>query len=213
MPKAFSESEKTIIRSRLLENGYKQFSAYGLKKTNIEEITKAAGISKGAFYSFFESKEDLFMDVIEETEIRVRKVLMDAIDLPGPTPRARLYKIFQKAISLFADLPILKVFSGGDFELLFQRVPGKKLQDHLSSDQNFFDEVIVRCKDTGIPIKVSAAEIVSLFYPLVLSILHKDDFPQNQLGGNIDLLMELISAYCLGEIEMQLQDLENISIN
>jgi AcrR family transcriptional regulator len=213
MPKAFSEHEKTIIRQRLLDNGYKQFSAYGLKKTNIEEIAKASGISKGAFYGFFESKEDLFMDVIEETEIRVRRVLLEAIGLPGPSPRARLCKIFQKAMSLFSELPILKIFSGGDFELLFQRIPGKKLQDHLSSDQAFFEEVIGHCKEAGIPIQVSGEQIVSLFYPLVLSILHQEDFPQNQLGGNIYLLMELISAYCLGEVEIQLQDPENHSIN
>jgi len=164
MPKAFNEQEKQIIRQRLLEQGYKQFSAYGLKKTNIEEIAKAAGISKGAFYGFYTSKEELFMDVIEETEIRVRKELMAVIDLPGPSARARLYQIFKKAISFFASLPILHVFSGGDFELLFQRIPGKKLQDHLSSDLGFFEELISRCQTAGIPIQVKAEQVVSLFF-------------------------------------------------
>ncbi|NTU61928.1 MAG: TetR/AcrR family transcriptional regulator, partial [Chloroflexi bacterium] len=36
MPKGFTEQEKELIRKRLIEQGYKQFSAYGLKKTNIE---------------------------------------------------------------------------------------------------------------------------------------------------------------------------------
>jgi AcrR family transcriptional regulator len=206
MPKAFSEQEKQIISQRLLEQGYKQFSAYGIKKTNIEEIAKAVGISKGAFYGFYESKEELFMDVIEETEIRVRKELMAVIELPGPSPRARLYQIFTKAISLFSSLPILKIFSSGDFELLFQRIPGKKLQDHLSSDLVFFEELISRCQTVGIPIKVKAEQIVSLFYPLVISIFQDADVPQKQLGGNLDVLLELIAAYCVGEVELELQD-------
>jgi len=206
MPKAFSEQEKQIISQRLLEQGYKQFSAYGLKKTNIEEIVKAAGISKGAFYGFYESKEELFMDVIEETEVRVRRELLAFIDLPGPSPRARLYQIFSKAISLFSSLPILKILSSGDYELLFQRVPGKKLQDHLSSDLGFFEELISRCQTAGIPIKVKAEQIVSLFYPLVISIFQDAEMPQKQLGGNLDVLLELIAAYCVGEVELQLQD-------
>ena len=65
MPRAFTEHERTVIGKRLLQQGYRQFSAYGLAKTNVEEIAKAAGISKGAFYIFYESKEALFMDVIE----------------------------------------------------------------------------------------------------------------------------------------------------
>ncbi len=46
MPKAFSEREKELLTQRLLEQGYRLFSAYGLKKTNVEEIAQAAGISK-----------------------------------------------------------------------------------------------------------------------------------------------------------------------
>ena len=88
MPKGFTEHEKELIRKRLLEQGYKQFSAYGLKKTNVEELAEASGISKGAFYLFYESKEALFMDVIELAEERFRQEILAAIDLPGPSPRA-----------------------------------------------------------------------------------------------------------------------------
>ena len=73
MPKGFTEHEKELIRKRLLKEGYKQFSAYGLKKTNIEELAEAAKISKGAFYLFYESKEALFMDVVEVAEQRYRQ--------------------------------------------------------------------------------------------------------------------------------------------
>ena len=206
MPKAFSEQEKQIISQRLLEQGYKQFSAYGLKKTNIEEIAKAAGISKGAFYGFFASKEDLFMDVVEEVEVQARQELLAEIDLPGPSPRARLYQLFQKAIQLFSSLPILRIFSSSDLELLFQRIPEKKIKDHLGSDTAFFNILINRCQNAGIPFKVSADQVVSMFYPLVISVFQEDVNSQNKLGGNLDALLELIAAYCVGEVELQLQE-------
>jgi AcrR family transcriptional regulator len=87
MPRGFTQTEKQLIREQLLEQGYQQFSAYGLKKTNVDELSRAVGISKGAFYLFFTSKETLFMDVIEQAEARFRQVILEELHLPGPSPR------------------------------------------------------------------------------------------------------------------------------
>ena len=206
MPKAFTEHEKDLIGKRLLEQGYKQFSAYGLQKTNVEELAEAAGISKGAFYLFYASKEALFMDVIEQAEIRFRQEIVAAVDLPGPSPRARLFAVLKKAFSLVKTLPILQFLTGSDYDLLFRRIPAEKFQEHLARDRVFFEELIIRCQNAGIPIQAQYEEISGLLYPLVLTILHKDDFGANYLSGGIDLLLELVAAFCLGEVEIQVQE-------
>lgn len=203
MPKAFSDQEKEWIHARLLEQGYKLFAAYGLKKTNIEELAQAAGISKGAFYLFFESKEALFMDVVELAEQRFRQEILIAINQPGPTPRARLVAIFRKAFDLAQTMPILQFLTGSDYELLFRRVSPEKLQAHLASDRLFMEELIDRCKQGGIPIQISVEQISGLLYALVLVILHRDDFGQDYLHGTLDVLLELVSAFCLGEVDIQ----------
>ena len=200
MPKAFSEQERELIRQRLLEHGYQLFSAYGLRKTNVEEIARAAGISKGAFYGFYESKEGLFMDVIEQTEIRLRKEILDMISRPGPSPRARLFAILRRAFELFDEMPILQFFTGSDFDLLFRRIPPQTWREHLADDVGFIVELIARCREAGIPIQVRPETLVGLLYPLALSVLSGDamDFPIN-----LDALLELVAACCLGEIELQ----------
>jgi AcrR family transcriptional regulator len=207
MPRAFTEHEKELIGKRLLKQGYKLFSEYGLKKTNVEEIANAAGISKGAFYIFYETKEALFMDVIEEAEVRVRQELLDVVDLPGPSPRARLLAVLKKAFGLFESIPILRFFTGSDYDLLFRRIPAEKLQEHMASDRVFFDELIARCRSAGIPIRAQSEQISGLLYAAVLTIMHEDDLLQNSFSGSIDLLLELIAAFCLGEIEVQPQKL------
>ena len=201
MPKGFTNQEKELIRKRLIDQGYKLFSIYGLRKTNIEEIAKAAGISKGAFYNFYDIKEALFMDIIEDVEFHARMEILAAIDIPGKTPRARLYVIFKKAFSLIESLPILQFLAGSDAETLFRRVPVEKLQEHMSSDKLFVDELITKCKNAGIPIKMQSEQILGLFYPLVISMLHKDDLKQENINRSFDILLELIAAYCLGELE------------
>jgi AcrR family transcriptional regulator len=200
MPKAFTEHEKELISKRLLEQGYKLFSAYGLKKTNIEELAEATGISKGAFYNFYESKEALFMDVIEQVEIRFRQEVLAVIDLPGSSPRARLFAVLKTAFNLFESIPILQFFTGSDYDLLFRRIPAEKLQEHLASDRVFFEELITRCQNAGIPIRAQPDQIIGLLYPLVLAILHEDDLFRNNFSDSIDLLLELVAAFCLGEV-------------
>jgi AcrR family transcriptional regulator len=206
MPKAFTEQEKELIGARLLEAGYRLFSAYGLRKTNVEEIAAAAGISKGAFYSFYESKEAFFMDVIEEAEKRVRQELLAAIDLPGQSPRLRLFAILKRAIALFEAIPILKFLTGGDFDLLLRRIPPETLQEHLLSDRSFFEELILRCREAGIPIQAQPEQIIALLYPLVPTILQGDNWLRNSMNGEIDLFLELVAAFCLGEVELQLRN-------
>lgn len=201
MPKGFTDQENDLIRKRLIDQGYKLFSIYGLRKTNIEEIAKAAGISKGAFYNFYVSKETLFMDVIEDVELRVRKEILAPIETPGKTPRARLFAIFKKAFSLLETLPILRFLTGSDSDTLFRRIPVEKLQEHLASDNLFISELINKCRNEGIPIKMQPEQIIGLFYPLVISMLHKDDLKQENINRSFDTLLELIAAYCLGELK------------
>jgi AcrR family transcriptional regulator len=203
MPKAFSDQEKELINKRLLDQGYQLFSTYGLKRTNVEDIARAVGISKGAFYHFYPSKEALFLDSVEQAEIRVRQEILAAVELPGSTPRAQLFRALKRAFDMFQELPILRFFSGSDFELLFTRVPPEQLQEHLTNDRTFIAEMVRHCQENGIPICASEEQLVSLLYPLVLPILYQESPNRFPLTGNVDALLELVAAFCLGEITLQ----------
>ncbi len=205
MPKAFTDYEKELINKRLLEQGYRLFSAYGLKKTSVEELAQAAGISKGAFYLFYESKEVLFLDVAEVAEQNFRKEILQVVDLPGSSPRARMVSILKKVFSLLKTIPLLQFLTGSDYDLIFRRVSPEKIEEHLANDRQFLDELVARCKSAGIPIQVKPEEIAALLYPLVLTTLHEDDYIARNFGNSIGLLLELVAAYCLGEVELELQ--------
>lgn len=202
MPRAFTQREKELIGARLLAEGEKQFAAHGLRKTNVEELAQAAGISKGAFYLFYESKEALFMDVLEEAERRFRLEILAAVALPGPSPRARLLAVLRQAFSQFKTIPALHFFTGSDFDLLFRRIPAETLQEHVASDRDFFEVLIARCREAGIPIVVRPEQISGLLYTLVVAVLHEDDFGASNFPSAADQLMSLIAAYCVGEVEL-----------
>ena len=56
-------SEET--KTRILESAIKLFSGHGYNKASVDDICREAGISKGAFYHHFESKQALFLAVLD----------------------------------------------------------------------------------------------------------------------------------------------------
>src|SRR5437899_5928111 len=53
-------------RKSLLQAAAKMFCKHGLEGASIDEITEAAGYTKGAFYANFKSKEELFLVMLDE---------------------------------------------------------------------------------------------------------------------------------------------------
>ena len=53
-------------KENILETGYHVLRKNGYHKVGINEILKEAGIPKGSFYNFFESKEDFTVQVIQQ---------------------------------------------------------------------------------------------------------------------------------------------------
>lgn len=75
MPKRFGEEEKEIITYKLLAECKMNWQIYGYKKTSIDVLCQNVGISKGAFYIFFDSKESLFYQVIIHTQAQLYELV------------------------------------------------------------------------------------------------------------------------------------------
>lgn len=52
-------------KSYILETSFKLFLQKSFKEVTMKEIVKETGLSKGAFYHYFESKEQLFNEIID----------------------------------------------------------------------------------------------------------------------------------------------------
>ena len=50
-------------RTRILQAAQSLFIRYGVKRTSIDEVARAADIAKGTLYLYYESKEILFAEV------------------------------------------------------------------------------------------------------------------------------------------------------
>lgn len=71
------DQARAQTRAALLASAEQRFLAHGYQGTSLEEIAEAAGYSKGAVYSNFESKEALFVEVNAARDERHVQPLLD----------------------------------------------------------------------------------------------------------------------------------------
>lgn len=58
------QQRSQTTRLHLLDAAAQQFSAHGYDATSVDDICRLAGVSKGAFYHHFESKQALFLALL-----------------------------------------------------------------------------------------------------------------------------------------------------
>lgn len=90
-PKRLTRKEKQEkTRQRLLDAAEQVFLRRGLQGSSVEEITTEAGFTRGAFYSNFKSKDELFVELLHARVYdRYTEMAEEAQRQPG-TPRERL---------------------------------------------------------------------------------------------------------------------------
>ena len=80
----------TRTRQRIVGHATLLMYANGYARTSIEEVIRAAGITKGSFYFHFRSKEDLGYAVIENASAYILERLKEALKKPGLSSWERL---------------------------------------------------------------------------------------------------------------------------
>jgi AcrR family transcriptional regulator len=80
---------RATTRAALLRAGRELFAAKGYAGAGREEIVERAGVTRGAMYHHFSSKEDLFRAVYEEVEVEVLDQVAVAA-MAGGDPMAQL---------------------------------------------------------------------------------------------------------------------------
>jgi AcrR family transcriptional regulator len=76
---AAKETQPKDTANRILIQAMRIFLEKGYHGTSIDDITRAAGLTKGALYWHFSSKEDLLKRIVEEFERRFLNGLIQAV--------------------------------------------------------------------------------------------------------------------------------------
>ena len=181
---AFTDEQNEQIRNDLIRAARRCGITIGMRKTSVEQLTEAVGISKGSFYKFFDSKELLFFAVLEDIHTEcfaaAQKSLQEnaAIDPASRTAAAIL------AACRWLSGTKAFVFIENDAEFLLHRLPEEVKTAHYHDDETHirlllekYDLVpsrgisLAAATVRGLILTVSHKEQIGELYPQVLETL------------------------------------------
>ncbi|MDC1107085.1 TetR/AcrR family transcriptional regulator [Prolixibacteraceae bacterium] len=111
------EHLKDDARNLIVQSARNIFGRFGYKKTTLEDIAKDAKKGKSSLYYYFDSKEELYTEVVEleakELSVGIMSVLKDIVD-----PRESLYRyIYERTVRI------------GQYATLHEAVKGSSIND------------------------------------------------------------------------------------
>ncbi len=162
------------------------FEARGFKDTNVPEIAKATGIASGTFYLYYPSKENLFMELFLEENVKLKKSILAAVD----TNREPL-KVIEELMRLnqqgILSNPILREWYNKE---VFSKIEAKYREENGLQKVDFmydaFMEVVKKWQSDGkIRSDINSDMIMALFNAIIVIDEHKQDiglqfFPEIQ---------------------------------
>lgn len=181
---AFSTYETGQIREALLNEARRCALTLGMRKTSVEQLTQAAGISKGSFYKFFGSKELLFLSVLEGIHTEVYEFAGRALrENSGAAPADRAARAILAACGKLSDTGAMR-FIEADAETILRRVPEPVKSAHYHADEVHIYQLLeesglspcagrelTAATVRGLILTVSHREQIGELYPSVLETL------------------------------------------
>jgi TetR/AcrR family transcriptional regulator, transcriptional repressor for nem operon len=140
----------TDTKSRILKAGRSLFSSHGCDGTTLDDIITASGITKGAFYHYFKTKDLLCQEVLDEVINDYHKLVeYIATDIePIEQLRSIIHKIVElNASGHWVNCRLMLRFTSDSHES--NPVVQRKVRQFWQWYTNFYEDLIIRCRDGG----------------------------------------------------------------
>jgi len=89
-PSEIAEREPRAPVEAIRAAAFAQFAERGYPVVTVRDIMKACGLTQGALYNHFKSKDELLHDIIASTQAELERVCQQAVGGAGDDPRAKL---------------------------------------------------------------------------------------------------------------------------
>lgn len=182
---AFTDEQNEQIRNDLIREAQRCGITIGMRKTSVEQLTEAVGISKGSFYKFFDSKELLFFAVLEDIHTECFAAAQKSLQENAP-----LFPADRAAAAILAACRWLSrtkafVFIENDADFLLHRLPEEVKTAHYHDDETHHPArcwkravcspraamALAAATVRGLILTVSHQEQIGALYPQVLETL------------------------------------------
>lgn len=197
MPPAFSAEERTRITRLLLETGRELFTRQGLRKTSLEDLVAPTGMAKSSFYQFFDSKEDLYLELMLQEAGPVKRRVIDKALRSTSDTRDGLRRFLRATLDELSTNPLWRRLTTHPDEMaaVARRLDPERAAAMDDNPATALAEFIVERQREHELVDADPAVVVGVLQTVLLVPLHAERLgdPANY-SKIVDLLIDIVTA-------------------
>lgn len=193
--RGFTDEERDRIRDGLVETGRELFTRYGLKKTTIAELTEPVGIAPSTFYQFFDSKEELYAEILErESEEIVGPILANSFESTDD-PEEAIRQFLRLLLDEIESNPLLRhvLVDGTAHEYVARGTEAEKRAEREGELAQILPYV-ERWQEQGKLSDTDPKVVASVIRAAVFITLHQDDIGKDLYLDTRNLMIDAVAT-------------------
>lgn len=196
--KGFSDEERDRIREALMDAGRDLFGRYGLQKTTIADLTEPANIGTSTFYQFFDSKDDLYVEILEAEEEAIAERVIGSSFESTEDPQEAIEQFLHAIFEEIETNPLIRTLMvENELDRLEAQYSPAEQEENRREELAFMLPYVERWQADGKLREADAEAIAGAIRALPFLTLHQDD-----IGENYDAVRDvLIEAVADGLVE------------
>lgn len=192
------EDTRLERRRAFIEAARRRAASQGWAAMTVDDVCAEAGVSKGAFYTHFESKQALLHALIDDDNAQVTE-LLESLEARHPRPVERLWALSQAMLARAGDPSRAQLLADLWAAVLTEaevraRVTAA-LHEHRTVIRGWVDEAIAAGEVVPLPANALASILLALNDGLMLHRnLDESGFRWANVGSVLDALLEGVRA-------------------
>jgi AcrR family transcriptional regulator len=184
-------SKDINIEKRLIESAIKLFTDRGYKKTKVSDITKEADVGTGTFYNYFNTKDDIFLEIYLMRHDEMKKEMTKLISEDGEAINI-IENVLRSFLKRMKEDPILRMFLNKDTHHKYRKgYDSKRKKDKFEYAYELFQPYFKKWQETGqinpeVDLRILLTSFDSIFYVE----LYKEDIGKEYFPEVIDFIIE-----------------------
>jgi len=179
MPRGFTENQMISFKEKLIASAFVALKNAGVRKTTVQDLTTSVGLSLGAFYKFYPSKEALFFETYEITEERLKDQFMSLLQAESEVSPLVICSILKQLFFSETMDTLLQLMQKEELDYMLQCIDPEIVNQHMQKDYEFLQSVLDLLSKEGLNVNMDIDLLLEYLQALFVLSYEKHMYPHN----------------------------------
>ncbi len=175
-----AKTPTSLSQRRILEAARKRFEASGYRRSTIADIARDAGVAVGTVYRYFDSKEEVFVAVIQQVNAGWLERAREALTKPG-RPLERLLRLVQMSLEFTRENALLDAILRGDTDMILAPLLQPLEEYMLKQNVEMIAEVVRDAIEAGELRETDPEKTAAIWFYMGTALFNQRDYPMEEL--------------------------------